>query len=190
MKWTAPRWYGRSACHDLFMGSIAYLRWMIGKNVRITEGIADGMLDDRSTEPDISVGAGSVPTYEISVQTIIEYVCGCCQTISRGRRVSKVETTLGGHHTRWWQVWLSRGIPPLQKAWHTCNHTHAHQRQLFSWRRWQDSSETVLAQLGGIYTARQNGEEQTQKTPDGEGPGTTADGWVLPKRRVVIGTER
>lgn len=29
---------------DLLMGSIAYLRWMIGKGVRITEGITDEIL--------------------------------------------------------------------------------------------------------------------------------------------------
>ena len=40
-------------------------------------------LEDRSTEPAMSVEANSTPADDNSIETITEYVYGCCQTISK-----------------------------------------------------------------------------------------------------------
>ena len=50
-------------------------------------------LEDRSAEPSVSVEMDDTPADKSTVETITEYMCNCdcCQTISRERRISKVE---------------------------------------------------------------------------------------------------
>ena len=50
-------------------------------------------LEDRGTEPAVSVDVDDTPADENTVETITEYVCdcGCCKPVARERRVSKVK---------------------------------------------------------------------------------------------------
>ena len=50
-------------------------------------------LEDHTMEPAVSVQVDGAPADENTIETITEYVCdcGCCQTVARERRVSKVK---------------------------------------------------------------------------------------------------
>ena len=53
----------------------------------------DVPLDDHGMGPDMSIEMDGIPADENTIETITKYVCdyGCCQTVARERRVSKVK---------------------------------------------------------------------------------------------------